>query len=116
VAGGAATARLTGDERRRRVAEWATLGVFLGTSVSLYCNAPWTNWLARACRAESGRDWMLNSGITHFAHERPRPAVHLLAAGLFATYPLWFRLGVRLGRRAGASRSSGAHAEAPAGR
>lgn len=100
VAGGALTGRLIDDERNRRVVEWATLGTFLGTSVSLYCNAPWTNWLARACRAESGRDWMLNSGITRFEHERPHPAVHLLAAALFAAYPLWFRLGVRLGRRA----------------
>lgn len=116
VATGAATARLAGDERRRRVAEWATLGIFLGTSVSLYCNAPWTNWLARACRAESGRDWMLNSGLTRFEHRRPRPAVHVLAAALFATYPVWFRVGTRLGRRTAAPAPSDAHAEGPARR
>lgn len=109
AAGGAVAARLARDERQLRAVEAATLGVFLGTSISLYCNAPWTNWLARACRAESGRDWMLNSGITHFEHKRPRPAVHLLAAALFATYPLWFRLGTRFGSR---TTRSGDRAEA----
>jgi hypothetical protein len=115
VAGGAAAGRLAaGDQRRLRAIERATLGVFLGTSISLYCNAPWTDWLARACRAESGRDWMLNSGVTRFEHRNPHPAVHALAAALFATYPLWFRLGTRLAAR-GASRSD-TDAESPAGR
>lgn len=111
VAGGAAAARLTrGNQRALRKLEAATLGVFLGTSVSLYFNAPWTDWLARACRAETGRDWMLNSGVFRFEHRRPRPAVHALAAALFATYPFWFRLGTKL---AGAHRIPESDAQLP---
>ncbi|MHB8671621.1 MAG: hypothetical protein ACYDAD_13865 [Acidimicrobiales bacterium] len=107
VAGGAAASRLVRDERSRTRVERAVLAVFLGTSISLYLNARWTRWLWRLCGAESGRDWMLNSGVAHFEHRAPRPAVHAAAAVLFATYPSWYRLGGRLGGRRG--RGPGPH-------
>jgi len=95
VACGAAS-NLLPDERSRTLAKRVVLATFLGTSISLYVNARWTRWLWELCRAESGRDWMLNSGVTHFEHEAPGTRVHIAAAALFAAYPLWYRLGARV--------------------
>lgn len=74
----------------------ATVAVFLVTSISLYLNRPWTNWIARLCRARDGRDWMLNSGV--FNIDDPGPRTHAAAVLLFATYPVWMWLGLRHGR------------------
>ncbi|MFN2589276.1 MAG: hypothetical protein ABR518_00695 [Actinomycetota bacterium] len=74
----------------------ATITVFWVTSVSLYLNRPWTTWIWKMCRAESGRDWMINSGVFSFEHERPSAGVHALSAAILATYPLWFKAGVRV--------------------
>lgn len=102
VACGAAS-QLLPSEGQRKAARVAVLGIFLGTSISLYANGRSTRWLARLCRAESGRDWMLNSGVTRFEHEQPPVAVHALAVALFAAYPWWYRLGVHLGARFGST-------------
>ena len=80
-------------------AERAVIAIFLATSVSLYLEAGWTRWLWRACRARSGRDWMVNSGVFRFDVEEPSRQMHLVSAALFATYPLWPALGRRLARR-----------------
>ena len=105
VAAGAASSLLP-DERSRKLAERAVVATFIGTSVSLYVNAGWTRWLWELCRAESGRDWMINSGVTKFEHDRPKPAVHVLGLALFAAYPFWFRLGAKVATaRTGAGRS-----------
>jgi hypothetical protein len=77
----------------------ATITVFWVTSVSLYLNRPWTEWIWRMCRAQSGRDWMLNSGVFSFEHERPSAKVHALSAAILATYPAWFEAGVKAGAR-----------------
>jgi hypothetical protein len=77
----------------------ATIAGFWATSVSLYANRPWTRPIWKACRAESGRDWMLNSGVLRLEHERPARATHAVSALLFATYPLWLVLGYRRARR-----------------
>lgn len=95
IACGAAS-NLLPDEKSRKVAQRAVLATFLGTSIALYLNAPVTRRLWELCRAESGRDWMLNSGVTHVEHKSPRPGVHLAAAALFAIYPLWYRVGTHL--------------------
>lgn len=95
VACGAASTLLP-DERSRKLAQRAVLATFLGTSIALYLNAPVTRRLWELCRAESGRDWMLNSGLSHIEHEAPRARVHVAAAALFAVYPVWYRLGTRL--------------------
>ncbi|HEX3910558.1 MAG TPA: hypothetical protein VHW67_07660 [Solirubrobacteraceae bacterium] len=76
-----------------------TAGVFLATSISLYLNRPWTRPIWEACRAQDGRDWMLNSGVFRFEHRRAGPRVHATAALLFATYPGWLWLGERAARR-----------------
>jgi hypothetical protein len=78
----------------------ATMAVFWGTSVSLYLDVPWTQPIWRMCRAASGRDWMLNSGVLGFGYERPSRTTHALSAALFASYPLWLWLGHRHARRA----------------
>jgi hypothetical protein len=76
----------------------ATLGVFLVTSVSLYLDRRWTTPIWRLCRARSGRDWMLNSGVLKLDAERAGTPTHLVSGALFATYPLWLWLGLRHGR------------------
>src|SRR3989440_1587274 len=97
------TRPLRTDRRRRalRVLGAGTLGIFWVTSASLYLNLEWTRWIWEMCRAESGRDWMLNSGGFHFEHERPSARTHAVSAGILATYPAWLALGMRAG---GASR------------
>src|SRR4028118_1076088 len=41
----------------------ATMAGFWGTSVSLYLDKRWTTPTRKACRARSGRDRMLTSGV-----------------------------------------------------
>jgi hypothetical protein len=95
------TRRLSPD--RRRAARWflgfTTVAGFLVTSTSLYLNREWTRWIWEMCRAESGRDWMLNSGVFHFEHRNPSPATHAVSAAILATYPAWFAAGLRAGAR-----------------
>lgn len=81
----------------RAVAGGATVAVFVVTSVSLYFDARWTDWIVRLCRARSGRDWMLNSGVFQFEFENVGWRTHAVSAALFLTYPLWLVLGVRIG-------------------
>ncbi len=72
-----------------------TMAVFYAVSVGLYLDCPWTKPIWRACRATSGRDWMLNSGVTRFDATQAGPRTHMLAAAMFATYPLWLWMGMR---------------------
>jgi hypothetical protein len=94
---GRALAKAAPPERRRPLAA-ATLGVFLVTSVSLYLDARWTAPIWRLCRARSGRDWMLNSGVFKVDADRAGTPTHLVSGALFATYPLWLWLGLRHAR------------------
>jgi hypothetical protein len=82
-----------------RLLEKATVGAFLGTSISLYLNRPWTRPIWKACGAKDGRDWMLNSGVFRIDHRRAGARTHAISALLFATYPLWLRLGERAARK-----------------
>jgi hypothetical protein len=75
-----------------------TAGAFLATSISLYLDRPWTRGIWEACRARSGRDWMLNSGLLRIDPARAGRRTHIVSALLFATYPLWLTLGERRGR------------------
>jgi hypothetical protein len=95
-ANGRALAKL--EPRPAAAAGAATIAGFWAVSVSLYLNKRWTHRIATACRAESGRDWMLNSGILRLDHERAGPRTHAVSAAIFATYPLWLYLGYRDGR------------------
>lgn len=77
----------------------AFMAVFWGVSIGLYLDQGWTRPVWRLCRAESGRDWMLNSGVTRIDWRAADTRTHAVAAAIFATYPLWLWLGMR-GRRA----------------
>lgn len=87
-----------------RVAGAGLLALFYVVSVALYMNSPRVHWLARMCRAENGRDWMLNSGVLRLDHRSAGPRTHVAAALIFATYPLWLVLGYRHGLRTRRSR------------
>lgn len=77
----------------------ATVGVFWAVSGALYLNQRWTGPLWRLCRARSGRDWMINSGVLNVDERRVGAGTHVLAVLIFATYPLWLALGHRRGMR-----------------
>jgi hypothetical protein len=98
-ANGRAIAALTPDSRSAAAIGAATVGAFWAVSIPLYANRRWTQPIARACRAEDGRDWMLNSGVFRFDHRNPGRVTHAVSAAIFATYPLWLWLGWRDGRR-----------------
>jgi hypothetical protein len=102
---GRAYGRLMPEETpAARAVSGATLGVFLATSISLYLNRPWTRRIWEACRAQDGRDWMLNSCVLHLDRRRAGRATHAISALIFATYPLWLSLGERGARRAARDR------------
>jgi hypothetical protein len=92
-ANGRVLAQAPADARRPLAA--ATLATFLVTSISLYLDRGWTRPIWRLCRARSGRDWMLNSGVLRLDPDRAGPRTHVVSALLFATYPLWLWLGLR---------------------
>ena len=76
-----------------------TMAVFWGVSIPLYLNQRWTRPIWRLCRARSGRDWMINSGVLKVDADHVSHRTHALSAAILATYPLWLWLGVRHGRR-----------------
>lgn len=90
-----------GTKRATTFLKIATLLFFYITSVSLYFNLEWTRWIWEMCGAESGRDWMINSGVFNFDHENVSTKGHVMAALIFLTYPMWLEMGVRLGGRGG---------------
>lgn len=77
----------------------ATLALFWVVSGALYLDQRWTRPIWRLCRARSGRDWMINSGVLRVDERRVGAGTHALALLIFATYPLWLMLGLRNGRR-----------------
>jgi hypothetical protein len=87
-----------------RAVSGATAGVFLATSISLYLDRRWTRRIWEACRAKSGRDWMLNSGVFKFDPRRASSRTHAISALIFATYPAWLVLGERMERARRAER------------
>lgn len=97
---GKITRRFTPDEAKRKKANQglsiATLAIFYITSISLYFNKEWTRWIWEMCKADSGRDWMINSGVFKFDHENVTPTGHAIGAAIFATYPLWLKAGFML--------------------
>jgi hypothetical protein len=98
-AGGRAIAAVAPDDRAAAALGAASMGVFWGVSIPLYLDAGWTRPIWRACRARSGRDWMLNSGVLRLDHRRPSRRTHAVSAAVFASYPLWLWLGYRHARR-----------------
>ena len=88
------------NKKTRSVLSFITILLFYVTSISLYFNLEWTRWIWEMCKAESGRDWMINSGVFKFDHQNVSPRGHAISAAIFATYPLWLKLGYRLAERA----------------
>ena len=86
-------------ERTAAVLGAATNAGFWAVSVPLYLNRPWTRPIAEACRADDGRDWMLNSGVLRRDPRAAGPATHAVSTALFASYPYWLWRGWRDGRR-----------------
>jgi hypothetical protein len=107
VGSGAIIERRARSERAADTLSRLVLAGFLITSISLYLNLRWTRWIWELCRADSGRDWMLNSGVLSFNHERPSLTTHVTSAAIFASYPVWLRWGRKLARRLQPSRSAG---------
>lgn len=87
------------NRKTRKLLSAATIAVFYITSVSLYFNMEWTRWIWEMCGAESGRDWMINSGVFKFDHENVSGKGHALAALMFLTYPVWLKAGFKLADR-----------------
>lgn len=73
----------------------AFMAVFWGVSVGLYLDQGWTKPVWKLCRAQSGRDWMLNSGLLRLDFREVSRRTHVVSALIFATYPLWLWLGMR---------------------
>lgn len=107
---GKVTDKIKDAEKKAKVRKFldiSTIGVFYVTSISLYFNREWTRWIWEMCKAESGRDWMINSGVFHFDHENVSPKGHAICAALFATYPLALKLGYKLAERKGCQCEAG---------
>ena len=102
-ANGRAYAALAPERAQGRTAAAAgaaTIGAFWAVSISLYANRRWTRPIWRACRAP--RRARLDAQLRRAAARPPpppAPRTHAVAAGLFASYPLWLWLGWRHGRR-----------------
>ena len=73
------------------------MALFWIVGVGLYFNLPIASWISQAVGAQSGRDWMINSGIFHFDFKNPSAASSFVSGFLFAIYPLWLILGEKLG-------------------
>jgi hypothetical protein len=84
------------NKKARLLLSVATIAIFYITSISLYFNLEWTRWLWEMCGAESGRDWMINSGVFNFDHENVSTKGHVIAALMFLTYPVWLKAGFKL--------------------
>lgn len=95
---GAAVEAVVPDAKAKKVLGAVVVVGFVGFSVGLYLEKPWTAWLWKMVGARSGRDWMINSGVTHFEYDDPSIGTHLLSGAIFATYPAWFHLGRKLVR------------------
>ena len=101
---GKITERIEDAEKKAKVRKFldvSTIGIFYITSISLYFNREWTRWIWEMCKAESGRDWMINSGVFRFDHENVSPRGHAISAAMFATYPFALKLGYKLAGRKG---------------
>lgn len=92
------------DDEAEDAATAGVMAVFWGVSLPLWLDVRWIEWFARFWGAESGRDFMLNSGLIGFGLLSFDPAKrnwrrNVVALLILLTYPLWFRLGWSIGRR-----------------
>lgn len=100
VASGVAISKIAPNEDVARKLELATAATFIAGATAFYVNAPGFKQVAqKVFRSEDGREFMVNSMVFNFDHRKLRGRRHLIAAGLLASYPLWLKLGRRLGAR-----------------
>ena len=99
AANGYLIAKVSPNEKVERALEMAIRAAFLSVSIPMYLNAKWTEPVWKPTGSRSGRDWMINSRVFTFEHERPSWKAHAISAAIFATYPLWLKLGLKLGSR-----------------
>lgn len=99
VASGALIERAVSDEETAQALQTAVATVFIAGSAALWLNAPTGRAVWRAFGEDSGRDFMVNSGVLDIDHERGGAWSHVVATAILATYPLWVRLGRRLASR-----------------
>jgi len=100
IASGMAISRVAADEETAHKLELLTAATFVAGATALYLNAPGTKPIAqKVFRSEDGREFMINSMLFNFDHRKLTGRKHLIGAGLLATYPLWLKLGRRLGKR-----------------
>jgi hypothetical protein len=102
VAAGVAIEAATEDEAAADRLARVTLGTFLCVSAPLWLDARARplELIWRPFGSDGPRDFMVNSGVLHLP--TPRRALvrhHLMAAAVFATYPLALSLGRCWGRR-----------------
>lgn len=101
VASGMAISKVAPDEAVARKLERATVVAFIAGATAFYVNAPGFDTIAKKVfRSEDGREFMVNSMVLNLDHRKLTGKRHLVAVGLLASYPLWMKLGRRLGRRA----------------
>lgn len=89
----------TVPEDLRDLAEAATMSTFVGVSIALYLEVPGLGLLWRPFGSRDGRDFMINSGVLRIDTEDPGWRTHCVSAAIFATYPVFMKLGRRIGRR-----------------
>ena len=99
AANGYLIAKVSPNEKVERALELAVDAAFFAVSIPLYLNAKWTEPVWKPTGSASGRDWMINSRVFRFEHQKPTWRTHLASAAIFATYPLWLKLGLKLGKR-----------------
>jgi len=99
AANGYIIAKVSSNEKVERALELAVDATFFAVSIPMYLNAEWTEPVWKPTGSESGRDWMINSRVFHFEHKLPTWRTHAISAAIFATYPLWLKLGLKLGKR-----------------
>jgi hypothetical protein len=98
-ANGEAYARLARERGHDGAVAAGVVALFWAVSVPLYLNAAWTRPLWRLLPGRDGRDFMVNFPGLRVNTRRADRRLHAIAAAVFATYPAWFWLGLRHGRR-----------------
>lgn len=86
-------------EEQRDVAEAATMGTFIGISFALYLEAPGLGMLWKPSGSKNGRDFMVNSGVFRVNPDETGWRTDVVSAAIYATYPLFLKLGRHIGRR-----------------
>lgn len=86
-------------EERRDLAEAATMSTFMGISIALYLRVPGLGMFWKPFGSTDGRDFMVNSGVFKVDTDKARWRTDVTSAAIYATYPLFMKLGRRIGAR-----------------